>query len=243
MSPKDVIEKVKEKAVEAFEDVLLYMNRSYKEYCRRGGHVYTPLPYKVRVYTWEEFYNELLTFHGNRFKVFITKYANDLHKDNPSMDLRDFSVNVINEAWKWSVDKSPVVVIYYSSLFSSRIEMTGKTENERRLLESVKKSIESVQEHSNKPIVVKMFYPYISDSSFMALSDDPEELIALEKNMPSWGSKYHHPIEDILKINVPVVNIGTYGKDGHKFTERVHMKYTFENMTNITFQTINRLLG
>ena len=243
MSPKDVIEKVKEKAVEAFEDVLLYMNRSYKEYCRRGGHVYTPLPYKVRVYTWEEFYNELLTFHGNRFKVFITKYANDLHKDNPSMDLRDFSVNVINEAWKWSVDKSPVVVIYYSSLFSSRIEMTGKTENERRLLESVKKSIDSVQEHSNKPIVVKMFYPYISDSSFMALSDDPEELIALEKNMPSWGSKYHHPIEDILKINVPVVNIGTYGKDGHKFTERVHMKYTFENMTNITFQTINHLLG
>jgi len=243
LSPKEVMEKVKEKAIEAYEDVILYMNRSYKEYCRRAGHAYTELPYKVRVYTWEEFYNELLTIHGNKFKVFLHKYSLDLHSNNPGMDLRDFSVNVINEAWKWSVDKSPIVIIYFSSLFSSRIEMTGKTENERKLMESVKESIDFVQDHLEEPIVVKMFYPYISDSSFMALSDDPEELASLEKNMPSWGSKYNHPIEDILRINVPVVNIGTYGKDGHKLTERVHKKYTFENMTNLTYYTIKRLIG
>jgi len=88
-----------------------------------------------------------------------------------------------------------------------------------------------------------MFYPYISDSSFMALSDDPDELVALEKNMPSWGTKYNHPIEDILKINVPVVNIGTFGKDGHSLTERVHIKYTFENVPNMTYNTIRSLLG
>ena len=243
MSPKEVIEKVKGKAEEAFDDLLEYMDGEYRKYCEMGKHTYTPLPYRKRVYTWEEFYNELVTIHGDKFRHYLHNFAADLNKTNPSMDLRDFSVAVIQEAWKWSVDKSPVVIIYYSSLFSSRIEMRGKTEMEKALLDAVKDSIALVQEHSEKPIVVKMFYPYISDSSFMALSDDPDELVALEKNMPSWGTKYNHPIEDILKINVPVVNIGTFGKDGHSLTERVHIKYTFENVPNMTYNTIRSLLG
>ncbi len=243
MSPKEVIEKVKGKAEEAFDDLLEYMDGEYRKYCEMGKHTYTPLPYRKRVYTWEEFYNELVTIHGDKFRHYLHNFAADLNKTNPSMDLRDFSVAVIQEAWKWSVDKSPVVIIYYSSLFSSRIEMRGKTVMEKALLDAVKDSIALVQEHSEKPIVVKMFYPYISDSSFMALSDDPDELVALEKNMPSWGTKYNHPIEDILKINVPVVNIGTFGKDGHSLTERVHIKYTFENVPNMTYNTIRSLLG
>ena len=243
MSPKEVIEKVKGKAEEAFDDLLEYMDGEYRKYCEMGKHTYTPLPYRKRVYTWEEFYNELVTIHGDKFRHYLHNFAADLNKTNPSMDLRDFSVAVIQEAWKWSVDKSPVVIIYYSSLFSSRIEMRGKTEMEKALLDAVKDSIALVQEHSEKPIVVKMFYPYISDSSFMALSDDPDELVALEKNMPSWGTKYNHPIEDILKINVPVVNIGTFGKDGHSLTERVHIKYTFENVPNMTYNTIRTILG
>jgi arginine utilization protein RocB len=88
-----------------------------------------------------------------------------------------------------------------------------------------------------------MFYPYISDSSFMALGGDREDLGALQYNTPAWGPKYTHPIEDIAEINVPVVNIGTYGKDGHKLTERVHMKHTFEHVPNITYNALKRLLA
>ncbi len=50
-------------------------------------------------------------------------------------------------------------------------------------------------------------------------------------------------MEAVMEVDVPVVNIGTYGKDGHKMTERVHMKHTFEIVPNITYNTIKRLLG
>lgn len=244
MSPRDVIIKMKEKAIESFDNIVKYTNESYKKYCEMGNHIYTKLPWETRVYTWEEFYNELATIHGDKFRIYLNNFAKDLHANNPSMDLRDFSVKVIDEAWtKWANDKSPAIIIYYSSLFSARIEITGKNDLEKQLLDSVKKSIEFVQDYCDKPIVTKMFYPYISDSSFMATSDDAKELKSLEKNMPAWGSKYIHPIDEMLEINVPVVNIGTFGKDGHKVTERVHMKYTFENVPNIAFNTIKRLLG
>lgn len=242
MSPKDVMVKMKEKAIEAFNNIVEYTNESYKKFCELGGYTYTELPWKTKVYTWEEFYNKLVEIYGDKFKKRISDYVVDLNKKDPSMDLRDFSVKVIEEAWKWARDKNPAIIIYYSSTFSARVEITGKTEMEKELLNSVKESIDIVQEHSDKPIITKMFYPYISDSSFMAISDDIEDLKALENNMPAWGTKYFYPTEEILEMNVPVVNIGTFGKDGHKMTERVHMKYTFENVPNITLNTIKKLL-
>ena len=242
MNPKDVMVKMKEKAIEAFDNIVKYTNESYEKFCEMGGHVYTELPWKTRVYTWEEFYNELVEINGEEYKTHINNYAAELHKIDPSMDLRDFSVKVIEESWKWAKDMSPAIVIYYSSLYSANIEMTGKTEYEKQLLDSVNESIDFVQDYSDKPIVTKMFYPYISDSSFMALNDEGGDLEALGNNMPAWGAKYVHPIEKILEINVPVVNIGTFGKDGHMITERVHMKHTFECIPNITFNTIKKLL-
>ncbi len=243
MSPTDVMEKVKEKAIEAFDNVIEYLNDSYKKFCKISGYTYTELPWRTRVYTWEEFYNELATIHGNKFIAYIHNFAKVLNEKEPAMDLRKFSVKIVDEAWKWTVDKSPAIIIYYSSTFCARIEITGEEEKEKLLINSVKESINFVQEYSDKPIVTKMFYPYISDMSFMGMSDSVESLKTLKQNMPAWGSKYVHPIEEILDINVPVANIGTFGKDGHKITERVHMRYTFENVPNITYNTIKKLLS
>ena len=44
--------------------------------------------------------------------------------------------------------------------------------------------------------------------------------------MPAWPDKYSLPVEDIRNLNVPVVNIGPFGKDAHKFTERVHKHFS-----------------
>ncbi len=238
------MDKMKEVAIKSFDNIVQYTNESYKDYCKKGNHLYTVLPWLTRVYSWDDFYNELATIHGDKYKVYIHNFAKQLHEENPAMDLRDFSMKVIDESWnKWSDDKSPAIIIYFSSLFYASIDTTGKTKQERELIDSVEKSINLVQNYSDKPIVTKKFYPYISDSSFMAISEDRGELRSLENNMPAWGTKYIHPVNDILEINVPVVNIGTFGKDGHKITERVHMKYSFENIPNITFRTIKELLG
>jgi arginine utilization protein RocB len=60
--------------------------------------------------------------------------------------------------------------------------------------------------------------------------------------MPGWNEIYSLPIESIQKLNVPVVNIGPYGKDAHKFTERVNVPYSFEVMPKILEKTVRLLL-
>ena len=103
-------------------------------------------------------------------------------------------------------------------------------------------AIDQVRPEAGRQIKTRMFYPYISDSSFMAVCDDTLAIKALEENMPQYGVKYVHPVDKIRKIDVPVVNIGTFGRDGHMLTERVDMRQTFQNVPNITYETICRLL-
>ncbi len=43
-------------------------------------------------------------------------------------------------------------------------------------------------------------------------------------------------------LDLPVVDIGTVGKDAHKYTERIETRFTFEYTPELVYQTILNLL-
>lgn len=241
--PAQVLAKSREVAVKAFDDVIDYLQGQYKRFCELSSVPYVPLSWKTRVYTWKEFYDYLANIHGKEFTDYIAKFTRELHEKDPEMDLRMFGLRVCEEAWKWSEDKSPAVIVFFGSVFSARIEMTGRTDKEKALLSAVEGAVEKIRPEAERQIKTRMFYPYISDSSFMAVCDDTLAVQALRDNMPQYGVKYTHDIDKIMEIDVPVVNIGTFGRDGHMLTERVDMKQTFRNVPNITYETVKTLLG
>lgn len=240
--PAQVLAKSREVAVEAFDEVVDYLQGQYKKFCQLSNVPYVPLPWKTRVYTWKEFYDYLAEIHGEPFEKAMKEFTEKLHKDDPELDLRLFGLRVAEEAWKWCEDKSPAVILFFGSVFSARIEMTRKTDKEVALLDSVEAAVDKIRPEAQRQIKTRMFYPYISDSSFMAVCDDTLAVQALKDNMPQYGVKYTHDIDKIMEINVPVVNIGTFGRDGHMLTERVDMRQTFQNVPNITYETIKGLL-
>ena len=48
------------------------------------------------------------------------------------------------------------------------------------------------------------------------MSDDMSEIDDMIANTPSWGRKLYVDYQDVADLNIPVINIGPYGKDGHK---------------------------
>jgi arginine utilization protein RocB len=140
-------------------------------------------------------------------------------------------------------NKSPAMILFYSSLYSPRIEVTGQNDRETNLISALEEAVELVQPHYDNPIVTRNFFPYISDMSFVALSDDKEGINAVIQNNPSWGSKHFVDFQDIREINVPVVNIGPYGHDAHKKYERMELEYSLSVVPNITNYVIQELLG
>ncbi|WP_391509675.1 hypothetical protein [Bacillus paramycoides] len=83
----------------------------------------------------------------------------------------------------------------------------------------------------------------IIDELFLSIHETDEELKLLLENFPKWEQLYPLPYETIRKLNIPSINMGGYGKDGHKWTERVYKPYSFSVLPvlirNTTIQILN----
>jgi arginine utilization protein RocB len=241
-TPKDVLEKLKEHASIAFSNALTSFKERYQQYCHISKEPYQEITWGPRVFTYEEMEQMLIEKNGVDFEIHMEIFKKNLLNDS-TLDTRMFAARVVEEAWNWMDDKSPAMILFYSSLYSPRIELTGKTENESALIAALDKAVETIQTDYPYPIVTRNFFPYISDMSFVALSDDVEGLQAVSKNNPGWGTKHFVEYEDIRNINVPVINIGPYGIDAHKKLERAEMRYSFEIVPSLTDLVIRGVLG
>jgi arginine utilization protein RocB len=240
-SPKDVLAKLKDHASNAFQRALDSFSERYQKYSEMSGEPFQEIPWTPRVFTYEEMEELLISKNGTAYVNHMDAFKKELLAD-VSLDTRMFAARVVEEAWKWMEDKSPAMILFYSSLYSPRIELSGKNEKERVLIEALENAVEAVQPEYPHPIVTRNFFPYISDMSFVALSDDEEGLEAVSKNNPGWGTKHHVEYEDIRDLNIPVINIGPYGIDAHKKLERTEMKYSFEIVPNLTQKVISNIL-
>ncbi|MGV3466388.1 MAG: M20/M25/M40 family metallo-hydrolase [Heyndrickxia sp.] len=241
-SPKDVLGKMKEQAEIAFDRALTTLSDRYRIFCERSGEAYRELPWKKRVFIYEEMKELLEKEHGEAFTKHMKEFKENLLQDK-TLDTRMFAARVVEEEWKWMTDKSPAIIIFYSSIYSPCVNVTGKDEKERNLLDALQQSVEEAQSLYDYPIVIRNFFPYVCDMSFMALSDDQEGTQAVCENNPGWGTKHFVNFQDIRDINVPSINIGPYGQDAHNKYERMELQYSTEMVPKITDGVIKRLLG
>lgn len=240
-SPKDVLEKLRLQAEVAFENALNEYKSKYEKYMKNSQQPIKSVTWQPRVMTYKEMDDMLRKDHGDAYVTHMTHFKDELLKQK-ELDTRMFAARVVEEAWKWMNDKNPAIILFYSSLYSPRIEVTGKNKKEADLLCALNEAVEEIQPHYSHPIVTKNFFPYISDMSFVALSDDEEGITAVSENNPGWGTKHYVNYQDIRDINVPVINIGPYGHDAHKQYERMELSYSLHVVPNLTHLVIQNLL-
>ncbi len=238
-TPDQVMEKVIDGANLAFQNVIDSLNAEYRKYCNLSGFPYEKLPWKARVMPYEKLYNLVKKEKGEE----VDKLIDDLNEkllDDPNIDERMFALKIVEEIHKMWSDKDPVVIVYFSPPYYPHIYVEGKNPLEEKLLNTVNEIVENTE--SKYDIEVKKFYPYISDLSYAAAPKETDAVDSLKSNMPGFGVKYSLPIEEMQKLNLPVVNIGPFGKDAHKFTERLQKDYSFNIAPKLVYDTIINLL-
>jgi len=240
LSPRDVMEKLRENVTAAFARAIATYRARYEAYCKRTGAETQPLTLQPRVYTYEEYYRELAAKHGEALHQAMSDKAEQLKADH-SLDIRYYCCRMVEELQRWDENKDPVCILFYSSLYSPRVVLSDDNPRDRRLKLAVQHAVENVQPDYAKPIVVRQFFPYISDMSFVTLSDDEAGITGYTANMPAWGNKHTVPFEEIRRLQVPIVNIGPYGFDAHKKWERLEITYSLEIVPRLMDQVIRYL--
>ncbi len=241
--PDEVMFRCVSLAEESFGSVISYLNSQWARYCGKSGRPFTQLPWHTRAYSWKDYYDRLRLEKGAAFEKAIRSFAEKLHAEEPALDLRLFSFKVVEEARKWDDDQSPAVIVFFGASYYSRIKMDLESEKDKVLYEAACAAAEKLGPESGRELKTHMFYPYISDLSYMAVGDSPLAVAAVGDNMPAWKTKYFYDADKIRALSVPVANIGTFGYAGHELFERVDMKHSFENVPNLTLETVLSLLG
>lgn len=244
-TPQSVLKKVKEICVKSFDEVIENMNKNYQRFTEIINLSTNTLPWKTKVVNFSELFQEAETSYGERF---VYNYKNKL-KDlelkikNNEITMMDSNFELIEFIYEHIDDISPRVVYglippYYPNVANLNVENLDLS-----IKDISKKLNDFTKKEFNQIYTSEYFYTGISDLSYSSVIRSKEISNALELSMPLFGKLYNIPFDAIENISMPCINIGPWGKDFHKLTERVSIEDLYKRTPQIIHQAITIAIG
>lgn len=244
-TPASVLKKVRNICVETFDEVIAEMNANYAAFLRATGQPEKSLPWKTKVVDFAELYNEACAAHGEAFKRGYEEELKTLSEklQSDEMSLLGCNFALVDYVYNYVDDLSPRVVYglippYYPNVANLFLDGLSDT---IRGIDGILNAF--TKEQFGQEYVSEHFYTGISDLSYTSISDSEEITKALSDAMPFFGNLYDIPISTIEKISMPCINIGPWGKDFHKLTERVLKEDLYDRTPKIIEYAIEQILG
>jgi arginine utilization protein RocB len=156
------------------------------------------------------------------------------------LDKRERGLHLVRRLWTLSGRQGPAVVLFYSPPYYPQVAASDSL-----LREAVRAVAAS---HPELSLVEEEYFPFLSDMSYLRL-DTGTNTGALVANMPVWSSDagaarpgaYSLPLDEIRRLDLPVVNLGPYGKGAHQRGERALMSYSFGVLPGLVYETVSRI--
>nr|WP_263323601.1 M20/M25/M40 family metallo-hydrolase [Neobacillus sp. Marseille-Q6967] len=223
-----------EEIMEIFERVAMdaarACNEAYKEVCSKQSM--EPIG-KVSVLR----YDDLQTLATRKFGTEFVEEIKAEVQVNSNWDDREKSLRIADSLMIACQELAPAIVIMYAPPYYPAVNSSDDA--------LVKKCVEYVKEKGlekfNLPIKQVHYFNGISDLSYVNYHDAGEGWTSFKANIPVWGSSYTIPFDAMRELRAPVLNVGPFGKDAHKRTERLHIKSAFEEVPALLEEMIKMM--
>lgn len=243
-TPKSILSKLKEICFASFEKVIEEMNRNYRIFLKATKQEEKDLMWKPKVVEFGELYREAQMRYGEEFVQEYNRFLEDLYRKIHSNEESLITANfrLVEFVYDFIDDLSPRVVIGLVPPYYPNVSNFFRENPERKIVDLYDVLSDFVQRKYEQRYTQEYFYTGISDLSYSDVHNIDESIESLKNAMPFWGKIYNLPIYDIQRISMPCVNIGPWGKDFHKLTERVYKEDLFERTPAIVDYAVKFIL-
>jgi len=237
-TPKDILSIMKKICANSLLESMESYNKNADIFYGDSEHRCS-FPINVKLY--DEFLSDAIKNDKDKVENVLEKiYAriSESIKDG-KISMPESNFEIIKEIMNFTQYSGPTVVIaisppYYPHISNDKFELLdAKVRDVSNSLNEINLLL-----YGNN-IKKKHYFMGISDLSYAALQNYEATVPYIKNNMPLWNDDlYSIPFETINSLSIPVVNIGPWGKDLHKFTERVYIK----DLNTNTYTLINELI-
>lgn len=234
---KEVMDQLTAVADEACKETERKLSDYYDEYCERTSLPKKDITWNVQVYSLEDYLKRLRS-RG----IDPAQCIGQAFKTYEHLELRMRCFKAVEELQKLDPEQGAKVIIFYAPPYLPHNYLKEESTRDQLLQHVIQEAVDKTAASTGETFVFKKFFPYLADGSFLSLHETDEEVSAFTDNFPGWDVIGTIPFKEIRELNIPSVNIGVYGKDGHKWTERVYKPYTFHVLPELIQQTTMHLL-
>ncbi|QIB70543.1 M20/M25/M40 family metallo-hydrolase [Aminipila butyrica] len=244
-TPQGVMEQVEEICRQSFETVLAEMQKRYQQFAQVKQLPEEKLPWTVQVTDFTKLYEEACDNYGEAFTGPYGEKLQEIKKrfNQGLCSIIECNFELVEFIYQYIDDISPRIVYglvppyypnvsnrYYTGLAPDIADLSGQL-------------CHYTEAHFGQTYEVEDFYTGISDLSYTSIREGKETVRALNTYMPLFGSFYAIPIEELEEVSMPCINIGPWGKDFHKLTERVYEEDLYHRTPDIIDEAVSLLLN
>jgi arginine utilization protein RocB len=242
--PLKVLELLSETARQSFETVIDRMNERYRSFCAGMGREAERLPWNPSITTYSTLLAEADRTHGSVFRDACREKVKEVQSriDSGSADLIESSFQLVEFVYNYINDLSPKVVLGFVPPYYPNVA-NGLLPNLPAGIKGLSETLSAYSEKNFGSVCDReSYYTGISDLSYVAFRNSGEIGEELRKNMPLYGNAYSIPLTAIESLSMPCMNIGPWGKDFHKLTERVYKPDLFDRTPKLLAKAIDIVL-
>jgi arginine utilization protein RocB len=236
--PGEILTSLERFSREALDRSVRQVRDAYLRYGENIGQWPPRGEWHEKVLPYSELEEVASRLAGPAFKETMKAFVEGLP---PGMEEQDRCIAVAEETLRMSGLKGPLVVYGFLPPYYPQRVTTGRTPLEKALVDAVHWAVSEGTSRFGSSIDVNDYFGGVSDLSFFGYQGTREDMDALSRNLPGWGTVFRLPAEDLFKLDVPVANIAPAGKDSHKKTERLELSYSLRVVPRLLAGVFDRL--
>lgn len=205
----DIYRRVAERAMdECYSD--------YSELCRRLNT--TPLD-KINTITFNDLALHVINKFGrDRYDLITGSVFSD-----STLNIREKAIKIADRLMDASKELAPATVLFLAPSYYPAVNAS----NDSKLQQKIKYIQDIFKSEHDVDAKQVHYFNGISDLSYVNYTGSESGWLSFKENLPVWGELYTIPFKEMQNLQAPVLNVGPYGKDAHKMTERLHKDSAF----------------
>lgn len=247
LDPEALLQELLQLARESFVSALKQLQEQAEAYTGRFGVKVASSRMLPLVKSWDEAYAEAEKTYQLRhpqaadtLDLYLREKVRGWKEEG--LEIQAMGLRLMREIAELQAESLPMILVGFLPPYYPDIRPELSDPALAELLAAVRKTMNFARQKFSADLRLKKYYMGISDMCYTGLSQS-RDVQPLLHNLVGEGLIYDFPAADLKKFHVPAIDLGGFGKDFHKASERLEKHYSLDILPELYVHLLEQLLS